>query len=244
VVADVKRLAALGRQYGALVVVDGVCSLAGEELRQEEWGVDLALTTSQKAIGVPPGLALVVAGPRAMEAFRKRQSPVANYYADWTNWLPIMEAYEARRPGYFGTPPVNLIWALNVSLGQILEEGMDRRVARHRTLSRAFKSAMAALGLQQVPVSDDKAATTITAAYYPKGVDRSLLGRVGEAGVILAGGLHPAIRDRYFRVGHMGAVNASDILATVGAIEQGLAQSGYQFDAGAGLSAAGAILVG
>ena len=126
--ADVKGLAALGREHGVLVVVDGVCSVAGEEMRQEQWGIALTLTASQKAIGVPPGLALVVAGPRAIDAFRKRKAPVGSYYADWTQWLPIMEAYEARRPGYYGTPPVNLIWALNVSLGQILDEGMDARL--------------------------------------------------------------------------------------------------------------------
>ncbi len=242
VAADVRGLAALGRAHGALVVVDGVCSVAGEELRQEEWGVDLALTASQKAIGVPPGLALVVAGPRAMDAFRQRKSPVGNYYADWTQWLPIMEAYEARRPSYFGTPPVNLIWALDVSLGQILEEGMDARFARHRLLSDALKAAIAALGMAQLPVSPDKAAVTLTAPYYPAGVDGAVLGHISRAGVILAGGLHPAVRERYFRIGHMGAVNASDILATVGAIEQGLARVGYRFEPGAGLAAAQAVL--
>ncbi len=242
VAADVKALAALGREYGTLVVVDGVCSVAGEEMRQEEWGIDLALTASQKAIGVPPGLALVVAGPQAMDAFRTRKTPVGNYYADWTNWLPIMEAYEARRPSYFGTPPVNLIWALNVSLGQILEEGMEARFARHRRMSEAFKAGVTALGMKQVPVSADKTATTLTAPYYPDGVDSTLLGHIRDAGVIVAGGLHPAIRDRYFRVGHMGAVNASDILATIGAIEKGLAQVGYKFEAGVGLAAVQAVL--
>ncbi len=240
---DVKGLAALGREYGTLVVVDGVCSVAGEEMRQEEWGIDLALTASQKALGVPPGLALVVAGPRAMEAFHQRQTPVGNYYADWTQWLPIMEAYEARRPGYFGTPAVNLIWALNVSLGQILEEGMEARFARHRLLSQAFKAAITALGMQQVPVSPEKSATTLTAPYYPEGVDASLLGQIAQAGVLLAGGLHPAIRAQYFRIGHMGAVTASDILTTVGAIEQGLAAVGHRFEAGAGLVAAQAVLL-
>ena len=244
VCADVKRLAALGRDHGALVVVDGVCAVAGEELRQEEWGVDLALTASQKAIGVPPGLALVVAGPRATDAFRKRKAPVGNYYADWTQWLPIMEAYEARQPGYFGTPPVNLIWALDVSLGQILDEGMDARFARHRRLSEALKAAVTALGMKQVPVSPDRAATTLTAPYYPDGVDRAVLGHIKEAGVILAGGLHPDIKARYFRVGHMGVVSASDILATVGAIEKGLVQVGYKFEPGVGLAAAQAVLAG
>jgi len=174
-------------------VVDGVCSVAGEELRQEEWGVDLALTASQKAIGVPPGLALVMAGPRAMQTFRSRKHPVGNYYADWTEWLPIMQAYEARRPSYFGTPAVNLVWALNISLAQILAEGMDARFARHRELSTAFKAAITALEMAQVPVSPDVAATTLTAPYYPAGVNASLLAHIGAAGVIVAGGLHPRI---------------------------------------------------
>jgi alanine-glyoxylate transaminase/serine-glyoxylate transaminase/serine-pyruvate transaminase len=242
VAADVKGLAALGRRYGTLVVVDGVCSVAGEEMRQEEWGIDLALTASQKAIGVPPGLALVVAGPRAMDAFQERRAPVGNYYVDWTNWLPIMEAYEARRPSYFGTPAVNLVWALNVSLGQILEEGMEACFARHRRLSEAFKAAIVALGMRQVPVNPQLTATTLTAPYYPEDVDSSLLGHIKQAGVIVAGGLHPDLRDRYFRVGHMGAVNESDILATIGAIEKGLTQVGYRFEAGAGLAAAQAVL--
>ena len=239
---DVKGLAALGRRYGALVLVDGVCGTAGEEMRQEEWGVDLALTASQKAIGVPPGLALVVAGPRAMEAFRKRKTPVGSYYADWNLWLPIMEAYEERRPGYFGTPAVNLVWALNVSLGQILDEGMDARFARHRLLSEACKAGIEALGMSQVPVRPEVTATTITAPYFPAGVDRSVLGHIKEAGAILAGGLHPAIRAQYFRIGHMGAVSVSDILATLGAIELGLARAGYAFEPGAGLAAAQAVL--
>jgi alanine-glyoxylate transaminase/serine-glyoxylate transaminase/serine-pyruvate transaminase len=242
VVSDVEALAALGREHGALVVVDGVCSVAGEELRQEAWGVDVALTASQKAIGVPPGLALVVAGPRAMEAFHARKSPVVNYYADWTKWLPIMEGYEARQPGYFGTPPVNLIWALNVSLGQILDEGMDARFKRHRRISRAIKAGVTALGLSQVPVSPEKAATTLTAPYFPDGLDRSVLGHIKESGVILAGGIHPEIKARYFRIGHMGVVNDSDVRATLGAIEKGLTKAGYGIKPGEGLAAAQKVL--
>jgi alanine-glyoxylate transaminase/serine-glyoxylate transaminase/serine-pyruvate transaminase len=244
VITDVRNLAWLGRKYETLVIVDGVCSVAGEELRMEEWEVDLTLSASQKALGVPPGLAVVVAGARAMEAFRKRKTPVRSYYADWTNWLSVMESYEARQPIYFGTPPVNLIWALNVSLGQILEEGMEARWARHRHLSDAFKAGMTAIGLKLVPASHEKAAHTLTTIYYPEGVDARLLGLILQAGIIVAAGRHPALGDRYFRVGHMGAVTASDILATVGAIEWALARSGYRFDVGAGLAAAGRVLAG
>jgi len=91
--------------------------------------------------------------------------------------------------------------------GQILDEGIVPRFARHRRLSQALKAAITALGMKEVPVSPDKTATTLTAPYYPDGVDRALLGHIKDAGVIVAGGLHPAINARYFRIGHMGVVN-------------------------------------
>lgn len=239
VITDVKALAGLGRRYGALVVVDGVCSVAGEDLRMSEWGVDVAFTASQKAVGVPPGLALLVASPKAMESFQARKTPTASYYADWANWLPVMQAYEARTTAYFGTPAVNLIFALNVSLGQILEEGLEVRFARHRKLGDAVKSAMQALGLGQVPVRPEYAAHTMTAPRYPQGVNGAeFLARVGQVGVTLAGGLHPAIRSEYFRIGHMGAVKPADIAGTVAAIEDGLAVCGYAFRRGSGTAAA------
>jgi alanine-glyoxylate transaminase/serine-glyoxylate transaminase/serine-pyruvate transaminase len=228
VITDVQGLASLSRKYGTLLIVDGICSVAGEELRMTEWGVDLALTASQKAIGVPPGLALLVAGPRALQAFARRKSPVFNYYADWNNWLPVMEAYQARKPAYFATPAVNLVNALNVSLGQILAEGMETRFVRHQKIGQACKAGLAALGLGQIPLKPEYAAHTLSAPRYPQAVDGAkLLAAVNRLGVILAGGLHPACRAEYFRIGHMGACTLGDLLATVGAVEQGLVECGY-----------------
>jgi alanine-glyoxylate transaminase/serine-glyoxylate transaminase/serine-pyruvate transaminase len=239
VITDVKALAQLAQQYGALSLVDGVCSVAGEELRMSEWSIDVVLTASQKAISVPPGLALVVASPRALQTFKSRQTPVLSYYSDWTNWLPIMKAYEERKPSYFGTPAVNLIAALNVSLDQILKEGLDARFKRHRALGAAVQAALKALGLGQVPVQEEFAAHTLSAPRYPKGITQTdLLPKVQKAGAILAGGLHPAIRAEYFRIGHMGPANSGDVLATIGALETALAQCGYAFTSGAGVAAA------
>ncbi len=239
IITDVQGIAALASRYGALSVVDGVCSVAGEALYMSTWGVDVALTASQKAVGVPPGLALFVASPKAIAAFKSRKTPVANYYADWTNWLPIMLAYEARQSSYFATPAVNLVWALNISLGQILEEGMEARFNRHLALGNACKAGAAALGLSQVALKPEWAANTMTALRYPQGVNGAdFLPRVAKAGAYLAGGLHPAIKNEYFRIGHMGATKIGDVLATVGAIETALMQCGYHFEAGVGVSAA------
>jgi alanine-glyoxylate transaminase / serine-glyoxylate transaminase / serine-pyruvate transaminase len=242
VMAEVEQIASLGRKYGVLVVVDGVCSVGGEELRMDAWGVDLALTASQKAIGVPPGMALLMIGARALEAFQKRTTPVLNYYADWTNWLPIMQAYEARKPSYFGTPPVNLIFALSISLQQILAEGMPHRTARHIAISQACKAGIQALGMSQVPLKPEYAAHTLSAPRYPIGVNGpDFLARVLRSGVTLAGGLLPAIRGEYFRIGHMGAATHGDILATISAIETALAGCGYEFTPNIGVEAAQAV---
>jgi alanine-glyoxylate transaminase / serine-glyoxylate transaminase / serine-pyruvate transaminase len=239
VLTEVQQIAALAKPSGTLVIVDGVCSVAGEELHMDAWGVDLALTASQKAVGVPPGLALLMIGPRALEAFHNRTRPVLNYYADWSNWLPVMQAYEARQASYFGTPAVNLIFALNISLGQILAEGMPKRYARHIAISQACKAGLEALGLSQVPTRPEYAAHTLTAPRYPGGVNAAeFLNGVSQAGVTLAGGLLPAIRGEYFRIGHMGAVTLADVLATISAIETSLAGCGYAFTPGTGVAAA------
>lgn len=229
----------LGLKYGVLTILDGVCSVAGEEIKQEEWGIDVVLTASQKAIGVPPGLALLVASPRAIDKFKSRKFPVGNYYADWSNWIPIMEAYEARKPSYFGTPAVSLVFALHVSLSQILKEGMETRFERHTKIGSAFRAAFKALSLDQIACSDDVAANTLSAPKYPGGITGAeLLPEINRAGAILAGGLHPEMKNSYFRVGHMGAITQEDVLATVGAIETGLSNCGYMFTHGAGIDAA------
>ncbi|MCP4897056.1 MAG: alanine--glyoxylate aminotransferase family protein [bacterium] len=240
---DPQQFGELGRQFGVLTILDGVCSVAGEKLHQEEWGIDVVLTASQKAIGVPPGLALLVVSKPAIEAWRERKAPARSYYADWEKWLPIMEAYEERRPSYFGTPAVNLICALNISLGQILDEGLDERISRHCQLGKASRAAFAALGLGTVPTAAEHSANTLSAPRYPDGVTGAdLLPKIRAAGAILAGGLHPAIQSEYFRIGHMGATKAGDLLAAIGAVETGLKQSGYDFELGIGVGAAQRVI--
>jgi alanine-glyoxylate transaminase/serine-glyoxylate transaminase/serine-pyruvate transaminase len=116
---------------------------------------------------------------------------------------------------------------------------MAARFARHRALGRACKAAIAGLGLNQVPLASEYAANTMTAPRYPAGVGAGdLLPRVKAAGAVLAGGLHPEIRAEYFRIGHMGPTNLGDLLATIGALEVGLAGCGYAFERGLGVAAA------
>jgi alanine-glyoxylate transaminase/serine-glyoxylate transaminase/serine-pyruvate transaminase len=228
---DPKPLASLAREHGALSIFDGVCATGGERFEMEAWGADVYLTASQKAIGLPPGLALLVAGERALAArdARKAPPPLAH---DWHAWRPVMQAYEAGKPAYFATPPTNLILALRVGLAEILAEGMEARFALHERGARALRAAWSALGLRPVPTREQNAAHTLSALYYPAGVDPSMVARVAEQGVYVAGGLHPALRTAYFRVGHMGyALTRTDMLMrTIEAIGGALAASGHSVD--------------
>lgn len=243
VLAPVRELAALARKHGALVVVDGVCSVGGEALEMDAWGVDVAFTASQKALGAPPGLAVLLASPRALETWKARTKPVASMYLDFAQWLPIQQAYEAGTPSYFATPAVNLIMALEVSLGELVAETMPVRVARHQRLARAARAAWSALGLASLTKRPEVTAHTLSALKYPAGVDASLVKHVGAQGVNIAGGLHPALKTTYFRVGHMGAASGGTLLETVGALERGLTAAGHRFEAGVGVAALERALV-
>ncbi len=220
VLAPVKEYAELAGE--TLVVLDGVCSVGAEALEMEAWGIDVALTASQKALGAPPGLAVVLLGQRAMAAFKARTRPVASVYCDFGEWLPIHEAYEAEKPAYFATPAVNLVTALDASLGLILEEGMKARVLRHVHIAEAMNFAWKQMKLVTLPRSEALRAHTLSALYYPDGVDASLVKAVADQGVTIAGGLHPDLKTKYFRVGHMGAVSMNDVTATIAAIQRAI----------------------
>jgi alanine-glyoxylate transaminase/serine-glyoxylate transaminase/serine-pyruvate transaminase len=121
---------------------------------------------------------------------------------------------------------------------------MERRFARHERCARAFRAAWRAMGVEPVPKSEALAANTLSALYLPASIDGATFpARVREEGVMVAGGLHAEIKARSFRVGHMNAINGSDVLATVGAIERALAKVGHKSELGAGVAAAQKILV-
>lgn len=234
---DVEALARLGREAGALVVVDGVCSIGGEEYHGDAWGVDVGLTASQKAIGAPPGLAVLTVGPRARAARDNRAAPFTGYFTDFENWLPVMESYEGGSPGYFGTPAVTMLASLHAALDAVIGEGVPARIARHARTARAFKAGVDALGLRNVAAPEDNA-NTLTVVYNPAGVGDELVDAVRDEGVTIARAIHPELRGKAFRVGHMGVCGPSEILTTLGAIERALHRLGQSVDLGAGLAAA------
>lgn len=113
-----------------------------------------------------------------------------------------MQAYESRKPSYFATPAVQLIYALNASLKHITAEPMEVRFEKHAKASQDFKKFITDIGLKQLAVSPHGAANGMTAVYYPKGVTGpELVASMAKKGVQIAGGLHEQIAAQYFRVG-------------------------------------------
>jgi len=242
---DAEALARLAHQHGALSIFDGVCATAAERFDMQGWAADVYLTGSQKAIGMPAGLALLVVSERAMAA-RKALSQAPPMYLDWLEWLPVMQAYEERRPAYFSTPPTNLILGLDVALRQILAEGIEARFELHQRCAQAMRAAWSTMGLTMIPSSEALTANTLSAIRYPDGVDATLVAEIGKRGVVVAGGLHPEIRTQYFRVGHMGyaATRPEMLRRTLEAVGGALLARGAEFDLTASLDAAQAVFGG
>lgn len=217
VLADLKNICNIVKAVSpdTLVVVDAVCSAAGEELRMDEWGVDFVLTGSQKAFGVPPGLCIMIASQKAMARMPAKEK-VRNYFVNLPRWLPIMQAYEARQPSYFATPAVNTVGALRVGLEQMLATpgGMDGYFEAHRRTKAKVHAAVKDMGCELLTQNSDIAANLLTCIKYPKGKGAAqVLPAMKAAGWFLAAGLHPKCKDEYFRVGHMGySVTQTDLV--------------------------------
>jgi aspartate aminotransferase-like enzyme len=223
----VKELAAVAKKHGAVVVVDGVASIAGMEMRMDEWGVDVCFTGSQKALATPPGLAIV--------AFRKGFEPRRDTSTLYFNVEKLLAEMESTR-NYYITPAVNLVYALNKSLKKILAEGLQARYRRHVAMAEAVQSALTAIGLKLV-AEEGFRAYTVTAAYLPEGVRwDQLYQELRRRGVELAGGLGE-LKGKILRVGHMGEVGFNELAATIAALERSLRKLGYRVELGAGLRA-------
>jgi aspartate aminotransferase-like enzyme len=234
--APVREYARVLKDRGLFFIVDGVCATGGIEERMDDWGIDVVLTAAQKCFGAPPGLAIVVAAERALEK-RRGMKNIPAYYTDWLRWLPIMKDSTK----YFSTHCVNEIRAFWESTRIVMEEGVERRFARHARFGRAIRAALRALGFTfftQEPFIAD----TLSVVRYPQAVeDQPFRSLYYENGVVVAGGLAQTA-GKVFRMGHMGNLTVEQIYFALEAMEKSLAALGYGFEMGTSLRAARAVL--
>lgn len=233
VVEDIEKISKIVHEVSpdTLIVVDGVCSVGVEDIQFTNWGLDYVLTASQKAIGVPSGLSIGILSERAIAKAQNRPQQTT-WFASLKKWLPIMQNYEQGKPSYFATPAVQLVNALKASLEEILEDPLDKRFAKHHETSVKFKKNLQSIGLKLLPVNEEVAANGLTAVYFPEGVNGSeVLPLIYKKGIVLAGGIHKDLKDKYFRIGHMGVSALDDSRGDTDkafkAIKESLADLGY-----------------
>lgn len=202
--ADLDALVPVIKKHGALVIVDGICATAAmEEDMSKTYGdpsykLDIVLTGSQKAIGVPPGLAIVAFNQSALDV-RKEIEHVPGYYTDIYNWLPIM--HDPTK--YFATPAVNLVYAYDEGMRIVLEEGMKNRYARHDKFAEGVRKGLKEYGMKPLAAKGAEA-STLSCVLYPEGVDDAAFRKnLSEKGIVVAGAL-AHLKGKAFRIGHMG----------------------------------------
>ncbi len=202
------------QQPEALILVDSVCATGGVPEYMDAWGLDLILTGSQKALGLPPGLALLIVGARA-QAARRALPRVPSYYGDWERWRPIMENPD----GYFATPATNMVVALDQALAMIFKEGPETRFARHEAMALVLRRGLAELGFEAYPALGHQA-PTLSVLRYPAGVDAaSFLRGMYNQGIVIADGIGQ-LAGKVCRIGHMGNIGPREVLQVVEAAER------------------------
>ncbi len=210
--------------HDALLMVDAIASLATMPFEMDEWGVDVAVTCSQKGLMMPPGLSFVAAGAKALAAHG--EAGLRTRYWDWTARHGEMH-YEK----YCGTPPVHMLYGLRKSLDMLLGEGLDNVFTRHRLLSNAVQAAVAVwaeAGMLEFNITEAaERAPSVTAVLMNGGHDPArLLDYCREkCGVVLGIGIGD-LDGKAFRIAHMGHVNAPMVLGSLAVTETALVALG------------------
>jgi aspartate aminotransferase-like enzyme len=233
VVNDVRELTEVAHRHGALIAVDAVSGLGVVPLPQDEWGVDVVVSGSQKALMAPPGLGF--ASPNDAALARAAEGPGRRYYFDWQR---SVDGQRSDPPDSPFTPAVGLVAALDVALGLIEEEGLEQVFRRHALLGRATRAAAKALELELFG-PEDEGANVVTAIVLPDGIDGAKVPKLmrDRYGVTIAGG-QGKLKGKIARIAHCGYFGPFDIVVTISAFEMTLRELGHEVELGAGVAAA------
>jgi aspartate aminotransferase-like enzyme len=218
---DMASLSKVVKEFDKLLIVDCVSSLGSINCPVDEWGIDIAVSGSQKGWMAPPGLAFVSVSPRAWEANAKAKMP--RFYWDIAKAKKYLEKEETP-----WTPGITTIYALNAGLDILIKEGLQNIFDRHARVAKLTRDGIRAMGLKQV--ADDRfASNTVTAIWLPTGIEYKTLSKLmrDEKQVTITGG-QDTLEGKIFRIGHLGWVNEADIQECLDALRYVLPKMGYK----------------
>lgn len=233
VIQPIRELARVANEAGALVVADVVSSLGAVPFAFDEWGIDVAVGGSQKALSASPGIAFVAISERAWKAHESSTMP--RFYFDWTTYKRFAELPNPENPW---TPAISVMQGLAAALELYFQDGVEGAMKRHGMLSRAVKDGVQALGLDLFGEGLEHN-WTVTAIRAPEGIDAdAITDRIrADFGCVLAPGQGP-LKGKVFRIGHFGYFSELDIVRGLAALEMTLERLGYPVKRGAAVAAA------
>jgi len=234
VLHPVKEIARLTKN-GPLFLVDGVTAVGVVSVPMDEWGIDVLLTGSQKALMLPPGLGFIALSDRAWEKTKKAKLP--RFYFD----INLERKNQQKGSGAF-TPAVSLIFGLRAALAMMEREGLDKVYARHARLCRATRAGATALGLKLLAPDDPSPAAT--GLFLPPSVDadRVLEYLRDRMKITLAEG-QDQLKGKAIRIAHVGYMGAFDVITAIAGLEMALRKFGVEIPFGRGVAAAEEVLM-
>jgi aspartate aminotransferase-like enzyme len=232
-----REVGKLAKKHDAIFVLDCITSIGGDEAPVDELGADIAIVGSQKCLGTPPGLAALSVSEKAWDLMR--ENPSRPYYMDL---VAYKKSFDKKQTPY--TPALPLFFALQEALAVIREEGMEKRIERHRRMSKAVRAAVTSVGLSLFPTLNEVSdySNTVTATSIPQELtDEQLRGGMRKKGVVVAGG-QGDLKGKIFRIASMGNITSTEILRTIEVLEQVLKVNEFIEVEGSGLDAAKEVL--
>ncbi|PJN96218.1 serine--glyoxylate aminotransferase [Amaricoccus sp. HAR-UPW-R2A-40] len=218
--------------HPAMLFVDGVSSIASMDFRMDDWGVDVAITGSQKGFMLPAGLAIVGVSPKALAAMETAKLP--RCFLDFRDMLTTNA-----KGGYPYTPPVQLLYGLGASLDMLRDEGLENVFERHRRIAEGVRRAVSAWGMSLCAQSPDLYSETVSAIVTPEGFESTkIVTHAAEKyGVAFGVGLGE-VAGKVFRIGHLGSLTDVMMLAGLATAEMTMADLGLPIRLGSGVAAA------
>jgi len=217
---DMTGFGDLARKYDALLLADCVTSLGGMPVHLDAWGVDLAYSGTQKCLACPPGLSPVTVSARALERYAKRKVPVPSFYLDLNEIIKYVGSGSAAR-AYHHTAPISMVYALHQALAEVLEEGLDARLKRHKDAATHLIASLKKFGFEPL-VEEKSRLNPLTTLRLPEGFDEAGVRAklLSDYKIEVGGGLGP-LAGKIWRVGLMGNnANRNTIAALLGALDE------------------------
>ncbi|MBA3484345.1 MAG: alanine--glyoxylate aminotransferase family protein [Pirellulales bacterium] len=233
----IEEISRVVHDAGSMLLVDAVTALGGIPVEVDAWGIDAIYSGTQKCLSCPPGLAPVSFNERAMEVVKNRKTKVQSWYLD----VSMLASYWGSDRVYHHTAPINMSYGLYEAVSIILEEGLDACFARHELNHRALKAGLAAIGISYA-AQEGYQLPMLNAVHVPAGVDEAKIrgDLLNRFGIEIGAGLG-AFKGKVWRIGLMGyGARPANVYLVLSALEQLLAEQGYQFEHGASIAAAGA----